>query len=171
MDWNTSYAQRGLLFRNLAGQRFEEVGAAAGAGLTTAHTSRGLAIADVDNDGGLDLVMNNIDAPPVLARAEGTGRGHWVEFRLRGDTAARCPKDAIGSVVFVTAGGRRMRGEVASGRGQMSQSDLTVHFGLGAATSISAVEVRWANGATLRYPPPRIDSIVTIDQATAVQTR
>jgi hypothetical protein len=171
MDWNTSYAQRGLLFRNLAGQRFEEVGAAAGAGLTTARTSRGLAVADVDNDGGLDLVINNIDAPPVLARNEGAGRAHWVAFRLHGDTAAKCPKDAIGSVVFVTAGGQRLRGEVASGRGQMSQSDLTVHFGLGAATVISSVEVRWANGATVRYPPPQIDRIVTIDEASTPDPR
>lgn len=171
MDWNTSYAQRALLFRNLGGERFEEIGAAAGAGLTTPRPSRGLAVADIDNDGGLDAVINNIDSGPVLAHNEGSGRGHWVTLRLRGDTAAKCPRDAIGSVVFLTAGGRRMRGEVASGRGQMSQSDLSVHFGLGAATAISSVEVRWANGPTIRYPPPPIDRIVTIDQATSVQAR
>jgi hypothetical protein len=168
MDWNTSYAQRALLFRNLAGQRFEEVGAAAGPGLTTPRTARGSAIADVDNDGGLDIVINNIDSAPVLARSEGAGRGHWLEVHLRGDPAARCPKDAIGSVVFVTARGRRVRGEVASGRGQMSQSDLRVHIGLGAATEISALEVRWANGSTVRYTPPHIDTRVTIDQATGL---
>jgi hypothetical protein len=170
-DWNTSYAQRALLFRNLAGQRFEEAGAAAGPGLTTPQSARGLAVADIDNDGGLDAVVNNIDGAPVVAHNEGTGRGHWLGARLRGDPGSKCPKDAIGSVVFVTAGGRRMRGEVASGRGQMSQSDLRVHFGLGSATEISALEVRWANGPTVRYPPPRVDAIVTIDQSTGVQTR
>ncbi len=171
MDWNTSYAQRALLFRNLAGQRFEEVGAAAGPGLTTPRTSRGAAIADIDNDGGLDIVINNIDAAPMLAHNEGTGRGHWLAVRLRGDPAAKCPRDAIGSVVFVTAGGRRVRAEVASGRGQMSQSDLRVHVGLGTATEISALEVRWANGPTVRYPAPPIDTIVTIDQAASVPAR
>jgi len=87
---------------------------------------------------------------------------------LRGDPGRNCPRDAIGSTVFVTAGGRRMRGEVASGRGQISQSDLRVHFGLGAATSITKLEVRWANGngASVEYPPPRIDTIASIDQAT-----
>ena len=127
MDWNTSYAQRALLFRNLAGQRFEEVGAAAGAGLTRrAHVPRDSAVADIDNDGGLDMVINNIDAAPVLrAQRREPARGHWVDVRLRGDPAPSARRDAIGSVVFVTAGGRRMRGEVASGRGQMSQSDLT----------------------------------------------
>lgn len=170
MDWNTSYAQRALLFRNLAGQRFEEIGAAAGPGLTAPRTSRGSAVADIDNDGGLDIVINNIDAAPVLARNEGTGRGHWVTVQLRGDPAAKCPRDAIGSVVFVTAGGRRVRGEVASGRGQISQSDLRVHVGLGSATGISALDVRWANGPTVRYPPPPIDTIVIIDQAKGVVT-
>jgi enediyne biosynthesis protein E4 len=171
MDWNTSYAQRALLFRNLWGARFEEIAGAAGAGLTTPRSSRGLAIADFDGDGGLDAVVNNIDSAPVLAHNDGAGRGHWIALRLRGDPAAKCPRDAIGSVVFLTAGGRRMRGEVASGRGQMSQSDLTVHFGLGAATEISSLEVRWANGPTVRYPAPPIDRIVTIDQAKSVQTR
>ena len=61
-----------------------------------------------------------------------------------------------------------MRGEVASGRGQISQSDLRVHFGLGSATEITALEVRWANGDLVRYPPPRVDSRVLIDQQRAI---
>ena len=73
--------------------------------------------------------------------------------------------------MFVTAGGRRMRGEVASGRGQISQSDLRVHFGLGSAADVTALEVRWANGQAVRYPPPAIDSIVTIDQSKSTPLR
>jgi hypothetical protein len=171
MDWNTSYAQRALLFRNLGNGRFEDVGAAAGPGLTTARVARGSAVADFDNDGGLDIVVNDIDSPPALLKNEGTGRGHWVGLRLLGDPASKCPRDAIGSVVFVTAGGRRMRGEVASGRGQISQSDLRVHFGLGSATEITSLEVRWANGQTVRYPATPIDSVVTIDQAKSAPLR
>ena len=167
-DWNTSYAQRSLLFRNLDGKRFEEIGAAAGAALTTPHVSRGSAAADLDNDGGLDLVINTLDGPPVVARNVATpasARGHWLKLQLRGDPAKKCPRDAIGSTVFVTAGGRRMRGEVASGRGQISQSDLRVHFGLGAATSVAKADVRWANGDTVEYAVPRVDTILVIDQA------
>jgi hypothetical protein len=167
MDWNNSYEQRALLFRNLDGQRFEDVGDAAGAGLTTPRSARGSAVADLDDDGGLDIVENIIDGPPALLRSDGTGRGHWLTITLKGDPARKCPRDAIGSVVFVTAGGRRVRGEVASGRGQMSQSDLRVHVGLGAATRVDALEVRWANGGTVRYSPPAIDTAITIDQATA----
>jgi len=181
-DWNTSYAQRALLFRNLGGRRFEEIGAAAGAALTTPHTARGAAIADLDNDGRLDIVINNLDDAPTLAHnvikdagakdAAGTGR-HWLTVTLRGDPSKKCPRDAIGSVVFVTASGRRMRGEVASGRGQISQSDLRVHFGLGEATNITKLEVRWANAsagvdavASVEYPIDHIDTAVVIDQAT-----
>jgi hypothetical protein len=171
LDWNTSYAQRALLFRNLDGKRFEEIGAAAGAALTTPRVARGSAVADLDNDGGLDLVINTLDGPPIAARNVATpasARGHWLTVQLRGDPKQNCPRDAIGSTVFVTAGGRRMRGEVASGRGQISQSDLRVHFGLGPATSVTKLEVRWAGsagGATVEYAVPRHDTLITIDQA------
>ena len=167
MPWNTSYAQRGLLFRNLDGRRFEDVGAAAGEGLSTARVSRGSAVGDLDNDGGVDVVINNIDGSPTVARNAGGGSaGHWLTVRLLGDPARKCPRDAIGSVVFVTAGGVRQRRDVASGRGQISQSDLRVHFGLGTRTAVSRVEVRWANGPSVAYAVDRVDAIVTIDQAT-----
>ena len=167
MPWNTSYAQRALLFRNLEGRRFEEIGAAAGDGLTTPRVSRGSAVGDLDNDGGIDVVINNIDGPPTVARnIGGADAGHWLTVRLAGDPAQKCPRDAIGSVVFVTAGGIRRRGEVASGRGQMSQSDQRVHFGLGSQATVSRLEVRWANGRRVNYSVDRVDAIVTIDQAT-----
>ncbi len=163
-DWNTTYAQRALLWKNLEGKRFEEIGAAAGAAVTTPRVARGLAVGDFDNDGGVDFVVNTIDGPPLLAKNEGSGRGHWLTVQLRGDPSRKCPRDAIGSVVFVTAGSVRMRGEVASGRGQVSQSDLRVHFGLGAATEVTSLEVRWANGPTVKYPLTRIDAVIVIDQ-------
>ena len=167
MPWNTSYAQRALLFRNLGGKRFEDVGAAAGDGLSTARVSRGSAVGDLDNDGGVDVVINNIDGAPTVARNVGGGAaGHWLTIRLVGDPGRKCPRDAIGSVVFVTAGGRRQRATVASGRGQISQSDLRLHFGLGTETAVSRVEVRWANGQSADYAVARVDAVVTIDQAT-----
>jgi hypothetical protein len=166
LPWNTSYAQRAILFRNIKGTRFEDLGLAAGDALATPHVSRGSAVGDIDNDGGVDIVINNLDDRPTLARNDGGGAaGHWLTVRLKGDPERKCPRDAIGSVVFVTAAGVRHRGEVASGRGQISQSDLRVHFGLGAATSVSSLEVRWANGPTVRYDVNRVDAFVTIDQA------
>jgi enediyne biosynthesis protein E4 len=163
LGWNTSYAQRALLLRNLQGRGFEDVGAAAGA-LSIPHVSRGAAVGDIDADGGVDVVVNNVDGAPFLAVNQGR-RGHWLTVALRGDPARKCPRDAIGSAVFVTAAGRRVRGEVASGRSQVSQSDLRVHIGLGDATTVERLEVRWANGPTVAYAIPRVDAIVTIDQA------
>jgi hypothetical protein len=168
-DWNTSYRQRALLFRNLRG-KFVEVAGSAGAGLSVARASRGLAAGDVDNDGDIDVVLNNLDEAPTLLRNEGGSRaGHWLTLRLVGDPARRCPRDAIGSVVFCTAGGSRQRGEVASGRSQLSQSDLRVHFGLGAATRVERLEVRWANGTTVGYDVPAVDRFVVIDQASGIR--
>jgi hypothetical protein len=122
----------------------------------------------VDNDGDIDVVLNNLDEAPTLLRNEGGSRaGHWLTVRLVGDPARRCPRDAIGSVAYCTAGGLRRRGEVASGRSQLSQSDLRVHFGLGAATRVERLEVRWANGATVAYDVPVVDREVVIDQASS----
>jgi hypothetical protein len=169
-DWNTSYRQRALLFRNLQG-KFVEVAGSAGAGLTVPRASRGLAAGDLDNDGDIDVVLNNLDEAPTLLRNDGGSQaGHWLAVRLVGDPGKRCPRDAIGSVVFCTAGGLRRRGEVASGRSQISQSDLRVHFGLGAATRVERLEVRWANGTTVAYDVPGVDRLVVIDQARGVVT-
>jgi hypothetical protein len=170
-QWNTSYAQRTLLFRNGGGSRFEDIGAAAGGVLSTPRVSRGSAVGDLDNDGGLDIVINNLDDRPTVARNEGGAKaGHWLTVRLIGDPVKKCPRDAIGSVVFVTAGGVRHRGEVASGRGQISQSDLRVHVGLGRDTAVSKLEVRWANGVPVTYLIDRVDASVTIAQATGAVT-
>jgi hypothetical protein len=167
-DWNTSYRQRVLLFRNLKG-RFAEVAGSAGAALSVPRSSRGLAAGDIDNDGDVDVVINNIDGTPTLLRNDGGSKaGHWLTVRLLGDPARKCPRDAIGSVVYCTAGGLRRRGEVASGRSQISQSDLRVHFGLAAATAVDRLEVRWANGTTVAYDVPAVDRLLVIDQARGV---
>ncbi|HEV8131519.1 MAG TPA: CRTAC1 family protein [Acidobacteriota bacterium] len=166
--WNTSYKQRALLFRNLK-TRFAEIGASGGTALYMPRSSRGSAVGDFDNDGGIDVLLNNIDDSPSLIRNDGGNKaGHWLEIRLTGSVPQKCPRDAIGSVVFCTANGVRMRGEVASGRSHMSQSDLRVHFGLGTANKVERLEVRWANGRTVEYRIPKVDSIVTVDQRKGV---
>jgi hypothetical protein len=171
LPWNTSYAQRALLFRNLQGRRFEEVGAAAGPALTSPLAARGSAIGDYDNDGAVDVLIGVIDAAPVLARnAGGATAGHWLSVRLIGDPGQRCPRDATGSTVIATVGARRQRGEVASGRGQVSQSDTRVHFGLGAATAVQGLEVRWAGGTVRTYAIDHVDRFVTIDQKSGAVT-
>ncbi len=170
-NWNTSYRQRALLFRNVKG-KFVEIGGSGGLGLNTPRTLRGSAVGDFDNDGDIDVLASGIDDVPAFLRNDGGSRaGHWINLRLVGDPARKCPRDAIGSVVFCTTNGVRQRGEVASGRSQLSQSDLRVHFGLGAATRVDRLEVRWANGPTVAYDVPAVDTALTLDQARGVVER
>lgn len=164
VGWGTTYKQRLLLFRNV-NAKFFEVGSSAGAALYEPRSARGSSVGDYDNDGDLDLLINNLDDPPTLLKNEGANKtGHWLSVKLIGDPKQKCPRDAIGSVVFCTANGQRMRGEVASGRSYNSQSDLRVHFGLGAATKVDKLEVRWANGKTESVVINGVDRMVTMEQ-------
>jgi hypothetical protein len=166
-QWGTSYAQQALLFRNQQG-KFERVGAPPGSALANAWPGRGLAVGDLDGDGRLDLVVNNLDAKPALLRNT-AATGHWVALRLIGDVAKKSPRDAIGSVAYLTAGNVRQRREVFSGAVYCSQNDTLLHFGLGAATKIDKLEVQWSNGTTEQFDVPAIDRVVTITQGKGVR--
>jgi enediyne biosynthesis protein E4 len=165
-QWGTSWAQQPLLFRNLKNGKFERVGAAPGSALATAWPGRGLAIGDLDGDGRLDLVMNNIDSKPAVLRNVSADRGHWLQLQLVGDGKAT-PRDAIGATVYLTAGGMRQRADVVSGAVYCSQNDLTVHFGLGAATKVDRVEVQWPNGVTENFNVPGVDRKLSIVQGSS----
>ena len=158
-QWGTSYAQQPLLFRNLRDGKFERVGAAPGSGLAREWCSRGLAIGDFDGDGRVDIVINNVDSKPTLLRNVTTPVGHWVAFRLAGDPSKKSPRDAIGATVYVTTGTTRQRQDVISGGGYASQNDMTLHFGIGAATSVDLIEVKWPDGTLETFKSTGIDQV------------
>src|SRR6266536_3834644 len=162
--WGTSYAQQLLLFRNLQIGKFERVGARPGGALAESWCARGMAIGDLNGDGRLDLAINNIDSRPSILRNVATPMGHWLNLRLVGDPSKKTPRDAIGSIAYLTTGKIRQRLDVISGAGYCSQNDLTLHFGLGAATKVDKVEIQWANGAVETCDIPTIDTAVTITQ-------
>ena len=162
-QWGTSYAQQALLFRNLKG-KFERVGAPPGSALANAWPGRGLAIGDLDGDGRLDLVINNLDAKPVVLRNVAGTNGHWLGLRLTGDVAKKSPRDAIGSIAYLTSGGVRQRQDVLSGAVYCSQNDMTLHFGLGAATKVDKLEIKWPDGSVETFDVPAIDRVVTITE-------
>jgi hypothetical protein len=168
-QWGTSYAQQPLLFRNLGAGRFDRVPAAPGSGLAAAIPGRGLAIGDLDGDGLLDAVINNIDSAPTVLRNVTRPAGHWIELRLVGDPSKKSPKDAIGAIAYVTAGKLRQRGDVVSGASYASQNDLRLHFGLGSATTIDKLEVKWPGGALEIVSIVGCDRIVTIVQGKGAQ--
>lgn len=160
LAWGTSYAQRPLLFHNIGGTKFELMPAVEGTALAETYAGRGLAVGDLFNDGKLDVVINALDGFPGLLRNVSPDKNHWIEFALTG--GAKSPRDAVGATVYLTAHQIRQRGDVTSGGSYESSSDPRVHFGLGDATVITAVEVHWPSGARERFPAPKVDRIVSL---------
>ncbi|HVG38870.1 MAG TPA: CRTAC1 family protein [Pyrinomonadaceae bacterium] len=168
-QWGTSYAQQMLLFKNTARGRFERVGAKPGTALAEAFPARGLAVGDLDGDGRPDLVVNCIDKPPVLVRNVTESKNHWLALRLVGDPTKKSPRDATGAIAYVTANNVRQRADVVSGGGYASQNDPTLHFGLGAATKVEKLEIKWPNGNVEAVPVPGVDRVLTIVQGKGIK--
>jgi hypothetical protein len=138
------YPHRGprVVFRN-GGGRFEDVTQASGPGATTPQSSRGAAFGDYDNDGDVDVLVMNMNAPPSLLRNDYAGGNQWLQVKLEG---VRSNRAGLGATVVVTAAGRKQARPVLSQTSYYSVDDLRVHFGLGAARSAESVEVRWPSG-------------------------
>jgi hypothetical protein len=140
-----TYEQRNILLDNRgpdATPMFVDVTDQAGPGFQEVLSSRGLAVADYDDDGDLDLLMTHLDAPPSLLRND-SRVGSWLTVTLEDEKGGVAP---IGAEVRVTAGGRTQWRDVASGGSYMSTHDPRPHFGLGEATVVDRVEVRWPDG-------------------------
>jgi hypothetical protein len=139
------YPHRGprVVFRNRDGARFDDVTAGSGPGASQPRSSRGAAFGDYDNDGDVDVVVNNVHDAPDLFRLETDPAGQWVAVKLVG---TRSNRSAIGARVRCTAGGATQTGEVRGGGSYISQNDLRVHFGLGPAGKVDRLEVRWPSG-------------------------
>jgi len=125
------------------------------------RSSRSAATADFDGDGRLDLVVNNFNGRAYLFHNISAPQ-HWCEFRL---TAARGSRDAVGSLAYVTAGGRTQVRQIQAAGGYLSQSSNTLHFGLGGATSVDRVEIRWCDGSVEVLGPVTIDALTHVTQS------
>jgi hypothetical protein len=165
-DWGMSYAQRSQLFHNRGNGKFELVPAVEGSGLAAVGVGRGAAFGDLFNDGKIDVVINNLDGVPLLLRNVNPDHHHWVELKLIGGLKA--PRDAVGATVYLTAGGMRQRSDVLSGGSYLSSNDMRVHFGLGDASLVDAVEIHWPGGVVEKLKLPAVDRIFTVEQGKGV---
>jgi hypothetical protein len=140
-----TYAQRTLLLENLgpaARPMFRDATAEAGPGFEPLRAGRGLAAGDYDNDGDVDMLVTNLDGPPALLRNDSPG-GNWLTVVCDDGRGNIAP---LGTRVTIRAGGRTQWRDIAAGDSYMSTPDPRPHFGLGAATTVEEVDVRWPDG-------------------------
>ncbi len=157
------YKQSPLLMRN-TGKGFVNVSATAGAALNKPLAARGAAFGDLNNDGKVDVVINVIEAPPLILRNGGT-RNHWLGVSLSGSKSNR---NGIGARLTVTdTGGRKQVFDATNAGSYLSSNDPRIVVGLGAATGVRIVEVRWPSGRVQTIAKPEIDRYIVIDEAEA----
>jgi hypothetical protein len=143
------YRQPAILSLNQRDGTFCDASTQAGAALQEDRLLRGLAVGDLFNDGNVDVVIEDLDGAPRILRNHGLPGRHWISYELQGTKSNRL---AIGAHIKLTAGNVTQSDEVRSGGSYLSQHDLRIHFGLGAATSIQAVEIRWPSGTIESLP-------------------
>jgi hypothetical protein len=137
------YQQPKILNINQGNGTFCDASTQAGPALQEKRVSRGVAIGDLFNDGNVDVVVEDLDGPPMVLRNKGLPGRHWVSFELAGTKTNRL---AINARIKITAGGMTQTSQVLSGASYLSQNDLRQHFGLGPATKIDSVEIDWPSG-------------------------
>lgn len=160
----TPYRQRMLLYRNLGQFAFEDVSAIAGPGLVMERSARGVAFGDYDNDGDVDILVNNMNDVPALLRNQGGNARHWLLLRLIG---ARSNRSAIGARIRIIYGDEAQSAEVRSGGSWASQSDLRVHFGLGSSSKVDRLVIRWPSGQIDTIEDVAADQILTVREGEA----
>ncbi len=154
-----------VVYRNLGGGSSKNLLTEAGPGVAEAHSSRGVAFGDFDNDGDLDILIMNMNEPPSLLRNDMTGSNHWLKVKLIGVTSNR---SAIGAQVIATYGDRKQAQAVLAQSSYLSVNDRRLHFGLGGETRAS-LEIRWPNGGRETIANVTVDRMVVIKEGSGIQ--
>ena len=155
------YRQRELLHHNNRDGTFSEVASQTGSALMEERVGRGVAFGDLDNDGDVDVVVNDLDGSPQLLRNDGGNANNAVLLKTVG---VKSNWDGIGARVKVVSGDLTQIDEVRSGGSYLSQNDLRLHFGLERRTKIDLVEVRWPSGVVDRIPNLKVNKILTVKE-------
>jgi hypothetical protein len=158
---SAGYRQRRLLYHNKGDGTFEEVAARFGPVLTEERVGRGLAAGDIDNDGRVDIVINDLDGSPQVLRNELDDTGSWLLVRLKGNAPNT---GAVGAVAVARAGPLVQRRLVQSGSSYISQEDKRLHFGLGRAAQVDSLEVTWPDGTVTTLRNVKANQILDVSQ-------
>ncbi len=155
-----SYRQPKVLYRNVDGARFQDVSSQAGADAIAPASGRmARAFGDYNNDGCMDILINNMNATPTLLRGACQNGNHWITVRGIGK---RSNRSGIGARVTCRAGKRRQIDEIRSGGSYFSQNDLRVHFGLGQMSKMDLLRIDWPSGTIDELHDVRVDQVLTI---------
>ncbi len=155
----SAYKEPRFLYWNQGNGKFKDVSKTSGPGMTEPLSGRGLAIADLWNDGRIEAVVNNLSDHSMLLVNEAKNDNHWLGVSLEGTKSNR---SAIGAHVTLHGSKRMWVDEVRSGSSYDSSSDLRLHFGLGAVTKLQRIDVRWPNGESEQFPCDSVDRIVDL---------
>jgi hypothetical protein len=150
-----------VVFRNLGNSTFEELVERAGPGVAKAHSSRGCAFGDFDNDGDLDILIINLNEPPSLLRNDLRGKQNWLKIKLEG---VKSNRGAIGARVLARYGGKTQVQSVLSQSSYYSCNDPRLHFGLGSHSSVD-LEVHWPSGLVESFKHLPVNQLITFKEA------
>jgi hypothetical protein len=159
-----AYRQADQLFINRGNGKFADVSAEAGPAFRIEHVGRGSAVADLDNDGDLEIIVSNCGEPPLVMRNDVVNRRHWLALTLRGRESNRF---GIGARVIVEAGGLRQVREVGTAGSYLSASPPALHVGLGSRSTVERLTIRWPSGKQQVLTEVRANQRLTIDETAA----
>jgi hypothetical protein len=160
-----TYRQRNFVHHNNRDGTFTEVGVDLGPPFAEKHTGRGAIFGDIDNDGDVDVIINNLDGAPQLLRNDGGNANNSVLIKTIG---VKSNRDGISARVTVVSGDLTQVDEVHSGGSYLSQNDLRLHFGLEKRTKIDSIEVRWPSGVVDKVANLNANKILTIREGQGV---
>jgi enediyne biosynthesis protein E4 len=165
-NFGETFKNQRLVYRNLGNGKFKDVSAEMGPGITERFSSRGAAFGDYDNDGGMDVLVLNMNDLPSLLHNVGGNKQNWIKLKLIG---TQCNRTAIGARARVIVGRHIQMDEVSSGTSVMSQNDLRLHFGLGTAEIVDVIEVKWPTTQKIeRFTRIAANQILTIREGAGI---